>query len=324
VQEALCSMLLISILLKIALLLSTNVVTALQITIQSDTIVGQPSLVLWMRDSSDGDGELVFDLRFVQPGPQDVGLAVSNIQASSDTQFGSVQVVFPSPGLYQLVAVSGPDDINLGESNQVNAIVVSSNGPPPSSPTLSTPSTPSPTHSGTASASASASAHPTSALGSGASHSNNTGSIVGGIFATLIILGLLVALVLYVRRRKANNNKRRTLDPTFDPVLMLRPSDLNATPKNPDIYRTRSIISQSPSAAEIERLPHDDIPPSLLRRPGPVRWLPDVRPLIPRSRIRVEPPVIDQHIMELGNSPGPPEHTHQETLHPETRTSWVL
>lgn len=84
--------------LEITLVLSN--VAALSITIQSATIAGQPSLVLWTRAPSDGNGLLVFDLRFVKPGPplQDVGLALANIQAPPSAQFGTVQIVFPSQG----------------------------------------------------------------------------------------------------------------------------------------------------------------------------------------------------------------------------------
>ena len=71
----------------------------MDIIVQPDTIVGQPTLVLWTRDpASDGYGELAFDLRFVRPGPVDVGLAHSNIRATSSTQFGMVSVVFLSAG----------------------------------------------------------------------------------------------------------------------------------------------------------------------------------------------------------------------------------
>lgn len=82
--------------LKITFFLSN--VAALNITVQPETVVGQSSLVIWQREPSDNDDELVFDLRFVQPGSIDVGLAVSNIQAPSSAQFGTVEVVFPSQG----------------------------------------------------------------------------------------------------------------------------------------------------------------------------------------------------------------------------------
>lgn len=73
-------------------------VAALNITVQPSTIVGQPSLVLWKREPSDGDGPLLFDLRFVKPdNGEDVGLALANIQAPRSVKFGTVQVVFKSP-----------------------------------------------------------------------------------------------------------------------------------------------------------------------------------------------------------------------------------
>lgn len=55
--------------------------------------------MIWTREPSDGDGLLVFDLRFVKPEneTEDIGLALANIQAPPSTDFGTVQVVFPSP-----------------------------------------------------------------------------------------------------------------------------------------------------------------------------------------------------------------------------------
>lgn len=75
-------------------------VAALSITVQSNPIVGQPSSVVWARQPVDGTGLLVFDLRFVRPGPQpeDVGLALAVIQAPPSVQTGTVQVVFHSSG----------------------------------------------------------------------------------------------------------------------------------------------------------------------------------------------------------------------------------
>ena len=73
-------------------------VAALNLTAQTNTSVGQPSLVLWAREPSDGKGPLVFDLRFVEPDNKDVGLALANIQASQSSEFGNVHVVFHSLG----------------------------------------------------------------------------------------------------------------------------------------------------------------------------------------------------------------------------------
>ena len=73
-------------------------VAALNITVQSNTLVGQPSLVMWQRVPSDGNGPLRFDLRFVKPDNEDKGLALANMQASPSTKFGTARVVFPSSG----------------------------------------------------------------------------------------------------------------------------------------------------------------------------------------------------------------------------------
>ena len=54
--------------------------------------------MLWSREPSDGNGQLDFDLRFVKPDNEDVGLAMANIQAPPSTAIGTAQVVFPSPG----------------------------------------------------------------------------------------------------------------------------------------------------------------------------------------------------------------------------------
>lgn len=54
--------------------------------------------MLWAREPSDGNGQLIFDLRFVKPDDEDIGLALANIQAPPSTEFGTLQVVFPSPG----------------------------------------------------------------------------------------------------------------------------------------------------------------------------------------------------------------------------------
>ena len=55
--------------------------------------------IIRQRESSDGTGALVFNLRFVQGADQDdAGLAASEVHASSSQQSGSVQVVFPHEG----------------------------------------------------------------------------------------------------------------------------------------------------------------------------------------------------------------------------------
>ncbi|KAF9533251.1 hypothetical protein CPB83DRAFT_538822 [Crepidotus variabilis] len=69
-------------------------------------LVGQSSTVTWTREPSDPD-DLNFDLRFVQDGSKDVGLALANIYPADDEDSGTVAVMFPSAGKYTLVAVTG-------------------------------------------------------------------------------------------------------------------------------------------------------------------------------------------------------------------------
>jgi len=327
-------MLLISILLKIALLLSTNVVTALQITIQSDTIVGQPSLVLWMRDSSDGDGELVFDLRFVKPGDEDIGLALANIQARPSTQFGTAQVVFPIPGPCVLVAVNGPDFTRIGQSDQVNAYQVPTTSIPTSTsqPSATSSATPSST-------SATSSAKPTPTLPA-VHRKKNVGAIIGGTLGGVAFLGLLTALgIMFLRRRRPttteddddNTNRRRW---TFHRDKMILPPVL-------DIRRTTPMTTEFLTSDDIEQqqhqvgILHDDIMNvipmaspvikmasprrSLLRspnRPLPLPPLPSPPPVVPlpplppqqQDDMVIQMEQIRNQMIELEKNPGPTQH----------------
>jgi len=72
-------------LLNLSFLVSN--VVSLGITLQPQTIVGSPTLVLWTREGSDAP-DFSFDLRFVQ-GSTDVGLALANLEMTVDDQFGS-------------------------------------------------------------------------------------------------------------------------------------------------------------------------------------------------------------------------------------------
>jgi hypothetical protein len=273
-------------------------VTALSITVQPDTIVGQPSLVLWAREPSDGNGLLVFDLRFVKPDNEDVGLALANIVAQPSTEFGTVQVVFPSSGSYLLVAVSGSADLtDLGQSNQVNAFQVSTTST--SIPTSTSQPVPSAT---------SSSATPTSATASGAGGKKNLGAIIGGTLGGVAFLGLVAALVfLYLRRRRQPAGNKRW---TFYRDKMVLPPVL-------DIHRTSPMNSQFFSSQEEdieqqgreEGLPHDDIITTIPTSPtvmmasssGP-------RPLLKSSSSSPLPPLHDRPL------PAVPPRSHQEDI----------
>jgi len=278
-------------------------VAALSITIQADTIVGQQSLVVWTREPSDGDEQLVFDLRFLSPGPppMDVGLALANIQAPPSTQYGTVKVVFPSAGPYQLVAVSGPDYVNLGKSSPVNAYQIPTSTPTP---------TPSPSPSSSISQSIPSA---TTSVGpkinpiatSGTRHKKNVGAIIGGTLGGVVFLGLLATLVIWcLRRRQPIDDKRWS----FHRHMMVRPPVLDISRISP----TGLNISES-SHEDIERgLPHEVIPsssvvmttsPSEPRPELPSQPLPDLPPGEPHREGQTE-----QGMMELKNNPGPTKH----------------
>jgi len=208
-------------------------VAALNITVQTDTIVGQPSLVLWAREPNDGNGLLVFDLRFVKPPPdnEDVGLALANVLAPPSTEFGTVQVVYQKPGSYLLVAVSGLDYTWIGQTGQVNAFQVPFQAPATSIPMSTSQPVPSATTSAKpTSTSATSSAKPTSTSRSTALHKKNVGAIIGGTLGGVAFLALLAVLgIVFLRRRqpKVEDNRRWTFNRdnmVLPPVLDIRRS----------------------------------------------------------------------------------------------------
>jgi hypothetical protein len=90
-------------LMLVNLLCILQIVASLGLTLQPTTFIAQQSL--WMRQPEvDGNKELDFDLRFVQGANQrNASMAVSGIHASSSQQFGTVQVVFPKQGSYEVI-----------------------------------------------------------------------------------------------------------------------------------------------------------------------------------------------------------------------------
>lgn len=279
-------------------------VAALSLTIQPDTIVGQHSLVVWTREPGDGNEQLVFDLRFLSPGPppKDVGLALANIQASPSTQYGTVKVVFPSAGPYQLVAVSGPNYVNLGKSGPVNAYQISTSIPTPTpTPSSSTSrSIPSATTLATATVLATPTTDP-----SATRHTKNVGAIIGGTLGGVVFLGLLATLVIWFLRRRQPIDDNRW---SFHRHMMVRPPVLDLSHTSP----TDVTISGS-SSEDIERgLPHEAIlsssivmttSPSEPRLELPSQPLPDLPPGEPHQDGQME-----QGMMELEKNPGPTKH----------------
>jgi len=314
-------MIFLLIFLKISVFLSN--VVAISITIQPDTLVGEPSLVLWTREPGDGNGKFTFDLRFVQPGDEDVGLALANVQASPSAQFGTVQVVFPSPGSYELVAVSGPDATDIGTSNQVNAFAVSTTSASPSHTSASQPIS-------------SATTVPvlSTPTASEFHHKKNVGAIVGGTLGGVAFLGLLAALaILCLRRRQSTGNRRWT----FHRDMMIRPENANASaitivnvyPTSPTPTITQS---SSPPSPDVEQgLPHDTSPSEvvLITSPNGSAPLNKPRPLpIPPSPLTDRQQAIANRIEELRDrmtelerNAGPTQHIILDDM--QKQMSWL-
>lgn len=310
---------LLLIFLKLFFFLSN--VAALGISVQPQTLAGQPSQVVWTWEPSDGANELTFDLRFVRPpDSEDVGLAFANILASPSIRYGSVQVVFPSPGSYELVAVTGPDATNLGTSNQVNAFSV---------PTISISptSTCSPTPSATTSVHAT-----TTAVSNSGTHKKNLGAIVGGTLGGVAFLGLLAALVfLCLRRRQPAAGSKRW---TFHRDMMVRPRNPNEV-TIVDVNPSPTISqSSSPPPFDIEQgSPHDTDPSEVVM----IASANGLRPLFkPSSRPLPLPPIPQtdrqeaiskriertrNQIMELERNAGPTQHIMLDDL--RKQLSWL-
>jgi len=312
------AMLILLLFLELSFLFLSNHVAALNITVQSNTVVGQPSLVMWARVPSDGDGRLVFDLRFVKPDNEDKGLALANIQAPPSTKFGTAQVVFMSPGSYRLVAVSGPSYTWIGQSDQVNAYQVpttsmptSTSQPVPSMPTSTSQPVPSATRSGKS-----------TSTSSGARPKKNLGAIIGGTLGGVAFLGLVAALgIVFLRRRQPEPTKENTRRWTFNRDKMILPPVLDirrTSPMNTDF----DFFSPGDIEQQQQGFFHDDIVPT-----SPVVMMASPsgsRPLLksPHRSIPLPPLLLKPHqedivaqmeqirnkMTELEKNPGPTQH----------------
>jgi len=113
------------------------------------TLVGNTAVVQWTREALDPD-PLTFDLRFVIPPYDDVGLAKGNVCASPAESSGNITVQFPQAGRYLLVAVSGSrNNVQIGRTIELQVpgnttVPTSSQTPTPSqTPIPSIPPSPS-------------------------------------------------------------------------------------------------------------------------------------------------------------------------------------
>lgn len=279
-------------------------VAALSITMQNATIVGQPSLVIWAREASDGEDQLAFDLRFLNPGPpsKDVGLALANIVAPPSIPSGIVKVVFPSAGPYEIAAVTGADFVSLGKSGPVNAFQVS-NSTSNSTSTSTSTSTPSSTSQSIHSASTSAAGLTTDPLlGTTAPSSGtlNLGAIIVGSLGGVAFLGILASLVISAhRRRRLAIDKRWSFHRHTRPPILLDTPFISPTVSvsSPEDMTERGLPRKETPSARIVMTTFPSDPPPSEPPSGP---LPDLPPgsKPPQGRVMQVP----------GNDPGPMKH----------------
>jgi len=194
------------------------------------SVDGYMGVVQWTRDDFDPD-PLTFDLRFVLPPFDDVGLARANLSPDDLNFSGNVTVEFPGAGTYVVIAVTGLDNFELGRTTAIkirssaSAIPLSSTSSPMPSPTSSsTPSpTPSPTSSPTLSPtpppmpsqmpsqtpthSPTSSSPSKSIVGENSSstyskQTPNLAAIVCGILGGVLLLALILLGVLHLYKRR--------------------------------------------------------------------------------------------------------------------------
>jgi len=284
-----------------------QIVASLDLTLQPTTFVAQQSLLAWTRQTDvDGNQELNFDLRFVEGTDQkEAGMAVSGIHVSSSQQFGTVKVVFPQQGTYQVIAVNGSK--NLGTSNTVVAVS------PPASISAS------------ASILASVFSQPTgtSKPASSLNRQHNKASIiVGSVMGVLILLATLVMLIMLLIRRRHRDEARRW---TFHQDMMVQSrqqpaptslSSLNYTCPNPHpedleqgVHTQASVILSTklpPPVPPKPRIPDPVVYPS--RMVGPRESRPTLRKLdldpssLSRSPMGPRPPLSRQVVLTPSSS----------------------
>lgn len=194
----------------IAFLASSSPAAALRIIVQPQATIGAAATVFWVRETSDPTP--LFDLRFVIHGEgRDDGLAGANIPFTDNTQGGDGirnvgrQVVqFPRAGRYVLVAVSGPENRQIGTSNEVVVTpgppIVLSTSPSASGTPTNTP-TPAPTDPTPA---------PSATRQDNKNNKNKTSIVVGAVIGALLFLAIVAVIILWlIRRRRIQADQER-------------------------------------------------------------------------------------------------------------------
>jgi len=161
------------------------------------TLVGNTAVVQWTREGLDPD-PLVFDLRFVVPPYYDVGLAKANTYTGSLSS-GNITVQFPEAGRYMLVAVSGQNNVQIG---QTAAIEVPGGTLPTLSLTPASSQTPTPL---------STTPSPSKSLmstGSPCPKKLNVPAIVFAVLGGVSLTAILIFAVFHFRRKRLTGDKR--------------------------------------------------------------------------------------------------------------------
>jgi hypothetical protein len=171
------------------------------------TLVGNTAVVQWTREAIDPN-PLTFDLRFVIPPYDDVGLAKANVCASPAESSGNITVQFPGAGRYMLIAVSGSrNNVQIGRTIELQ---VPGNTTVPTPSQTPTPSpTPTPSQTPIPSIPPSPSKSLTATDGSACPNKKiNVPALVFAVLGGVSLTGVLIFAVFYLRRRRPVENKR--------------------------------------------------------------------------------------------------------------------
>lgn len=181
------------------------------------TLVGKTAVVQWTRGELDPD-PLVFDLRFVVPPYYDVGLAKATTYTNSSESSGNVTVQFPEDGRYMLVAVSGQNNVQIGQTAAIEvpggagSLPTTTLTPAPSQTPTPLSLTPSPSKSLTSKASP-------------CPKKLNVPAIVFAVLGGVSLTAVLIFAVFYFRRRRLTDDKRISFH--RERMVQHRPSDEN-------------------------------------------------------------------------------------------------
>lgn len=237
-------------------------VTCLEIVVQPQTLAGGTSLAFWARDATDPT-TFTLELHFYcASGTTDKGVAYPAFTVPPDQTFGAIPMVFPADGTFILKAVDPNTHQVLGVSNSVAAVAPSvavTPAPLPAGPATTQPtsSTQSPASVTTNSPHSTASSTPTSThspVHAAERKSVNLPAVVGGVVGGIVLLGLLVALAIFIRRRRKDAVRRYT----FHQDMMVQPHDASANGSHVTITQSNTSdhdVEAGPAAPPVAPIP---------------------------------------------------------------------